>query len=87
VLNRFAGNGDPFAALAAAIHRIPAWIVHGARDQTISVEQSRTLVAALRNAGASPHYVELADADHSSSAVQGYGDPMLIRWLLEQQRP
>jgi predicted peptidase len=86
-LNSFASNADPFVALAKGIVRIPVWLVHGARDQTISVEQSRRLVAALRSAGASPHYRELADADHTSAAVQGYADPMLITWLLQQRRP
>jgi predicted peptidase len=86
-LNGFAGDADPFTALAKGIYRIPAWLVHGARDQTVGVEQSRNLVAALRNAGASPHYLELADADHTSAAAQGYADPMLIAWLLQQRRP
>lgn len=45
--------------------RTPLLIVHGAEDRTVSVEQSRAMVEALKDAGFNNlRYVELPDGDH-----------------------
>jgi dipeptidyl aminopeptidase/acylaminoacyl peptidase len=48
--------------------RTPLLIVHGAEDRTVSVEQSRAMVDALKDAGFTRmQYVELPDGDHHLS--------------------
>lgn len=84
--NAFAGARDPFAALAARIKPVAITIVHGEADDTVPVDQSRRLVAALKAEGAAVRYQELAGAGHIDAAVAAYDDAALIKWLLEQRR-
>ena len=75
-----ADAADPFAAAAARLAHLPCWLVHGARDAVVPVEQSRRMAAALRAAGASVHYRELPEAQHNVWDA-AYADPTLWRWL------
>jgi predicted peptidase len=63
-LGAFAGFGSP--ATARTIATIPQYIVHGDADPTVSVSGSRTMVAALRQAGAVVEYIEVPGGDHSN---------------------
>src|SRR5688572_7961937 len=56
---------DPYAATAARVKNIPAWLFHGDQDPTVPVTESRQLVAALKQAGASPRYNEYEGAPHN----------------------
>jgi predicted peptidase len=76
---------DPYAATAARVKAIPAWLFHGADDPTVPVTESRRLVAALREAGASPRYSEYEGVAHNSWD-RAFADPELPRWLLAQRR-
>ena len=85
--NRFVRATDPFAALAAKIAHVPIRIFHGGADETVPVEQSRRLAAALKAAGAkSLRYDEYAGADHVGAAVKAYGDEGLFTWLFAQRQ-
>ena len=46
---------------------------------------ARSLVAALRDAGASPHHTEYRGVGHNSWD-RAYSDPMIIDWMLAQKR-
>ena len=76
---------DPYAATAARVKGIPAWLFHGADDPTVPVTESRRIVAALEQAGASPHYTEYEGVGHNSWD-RAFADPELPKWLLAQRR-
>lgn len=84
--NAFVTAPDPFAALAAGLKGVPIWIFHGASDQTIDVEQSRRLAAALKNNGVEFRYFEYPGIDHVEAADRAYFTPAVYEWLLKQER-
>jgi len=78
------GGGKP--EMAEALQTLPIWIFHGLLDLSVSVEESRTMVAALERAR-NPHvlYSEY-DYDFHSIWDQTYGNPTVIMWLFDQLR-
>ncbi|HET8646653.1 MAG TPA: PHB depolymerase family esterase [Vicinamibacteria bacterium] len=76
---------DPYAATAARVKGIPAWLFHGADDATVPVAESRRIVAALEKAGASPRYTEYAGVPHNAWD-RAFAEPELAKWLLAQRR-
>lgn len=85
--NPFVTAPNPFAALALGIKEIPVRIFHGAKDETVSVEQSRRLAQALKDVGANVSYTEYPDANHVEAAVEAFADTELIVWMFRQSRP
>lgn len=77
------GGGDE--ATAGRFAGLPLWCFHGADDDVVPVERSRTMVAALRAAGGSPTYTELPGVGHDSW-TPAYRDPAVLGWLLSQRR-
>ena len=78
-------EGDPFAAVARRVARLPIWIFHGDADRTVSVEQSRRMFAALKAVGASVQYTELPGVPHNAWDP-AYDRPDLFTWLFQQRR-
>lgn len=76
------GGGDP--RTAARIRHIPIWAFHGALDRVVAARQSRIMVKALQDAGASPGYTEYPDVGHESW-VYAYREPHLLPWMFDQQ--
>lgn len=77
------GGGDP--ASASRLAKIPVWAVHGDADRAVPVEQSRTIIAAIREAGGQPNYTELQGVEHDSW-TQTYRDPNgVLKWMFEQR--
>ncbi len=77
--------GDKFIGMEPAemgrkFAQFPLWLFHGDADDVISVEVSRTLVKALRDAGGNPKYTEYPGVDHGSWEL-AYRDPELIEWM------
>jgi predicted peptidase len=79
--------GDPYAAVANRVGRLPIWLVHGDNDQTVSVEESRHMFAALRAAGDDVHLTELPGLDHNDTWNPGYQNAEMAAWLFAQRRP
>jgi len=82
--------GDKFIGMAPSeigrrFAQFPLWIFHGDADETISVEVSRALVKALRDAGGDPRYTEYAGVGHNCWE-KAYRDEGLIEWLFGQSR-
>jgi predicted peptidase len=77
------GGGDP--GQVGAIRDVPVWAFHGDRDPAVPVRASRKMIQALRQAGASPRYTEVADRGHDVWTV-AYRDLEVVRWLLTQRR-
>jgi predicted peptidase len=63
----------------------PIWAFHGEKDEAVSVERSRTIVAAIKKAGGQASYTEYAGADHLiwSKVVR---EPDLLPWMFGQHR-
>lgn len=80
-----AGFADPYAGTAERLAHLPIWIVHGAADPVVPVEESRQMAAALEAAGAAVRYDELPGVGHDAWDP-AYGDPELWRWLFAQGR-
>lgn len=76
---------DPPAALATRIRRLPVWVYHGDADRSVPVEQSRTVVASLKAAGADVRYTELPGVGHNSWDA-AFGSPQVAAWLFKQRR-
>lgn len=78
-------SGVPYAGDAAKLATLPIWVFHGARDNIISVEFSRKMVAALKAAGGTVKYTEFPKSHHNIWA-KVYEDPELYTWLLAQRK-
>lgn len=76
------GGGDP--AWAEKIKAIPCWCFHGEKDSTVPAMRSRSMIDALKAAGAKPKYDEYAGVDHNSWD-RAYATDGLYTWLLEQK--
>ncbi len=79
------GGGEPKEAVKA--RAIPIWAFHGDKDAVVPVHYTREMIAALRQAGATPRYWEYEGGTHAGTAERAYCEPDLINWLFEQRRP
>lgn len=77
------GGGDDRAA--ARIASLPTWCFHGDADTAVSVERSRSMIAALKAAGGRPIYSELPGVGHDSW-TPAYRDGFVLDWLFSQHR-
>lgn len=77
------GGGDQ--SKVARLTNVPIWVFHGARDESVAVERSRTIVAGIRNAGGKVRYTEYADTGHIiwPSVVR---ETELLPWLFAQRK-
>jgi len=77
------GGGDPKGA--EKIKDIPCWVWHGDQDRAVKVDLSRQMVEALKKAGGSPRYTELAHIGHNSWDP-AYASDDLYAWLFAQKK-
>jgi predicted esterase len=77
------GGGD--AARMPSLVGMPLQIWHGAQDRVVPVERSRSLVAALRVAGAAVDYRELEQVGHDVW-LQAFGAGGGLPWLFQQDQ-
>lgn len=77
------GAGDP--TQAAKLTKIPIWAFHGAKDEVVTVEGSRSMVAAIRKAGGNPRYTEYPDTNHDVW-TKAFNEPDLLPWVFAQKR-
>ena len=77
------GGGDP--AKVSRLVKTPIWDFHGAKDEAVPVERSRTITAAIKKAGGQARYTEYADVDHLiwPKVVK---ETELLPWLFAQRR-
>jgi predicted peptidase len=78
------GGGDELYADRLA--NVPVWAWHGDADEVVPVAKSRRMIDAIRAAGGTPKYTELADVGHDSW-TPAYTDPNgLVPWMFSQRR-
>ncbi len=77
------GGGDP--AKVSRLTKTPIWAFHGAKDESVPVARSRSIVAAIKQAGGQARYTEYADVDHLvwPRVVK---ETELLPWLFAQRR-
>jgi predicted peptidase len=74
------GGGNP--ATAAKFKDVPCWCFHGDADKQVSVELSRKMIKALKDAGGNPKYDEYPGVDHNSWD-RAYANAELYTWFLK----
>jgi predicted esterase len=78
-------GGEVFRpGLAGWVKHVPVWIFHGDQDDTVPVQMSRKMAVAVKAAGGTVKYTELAGVTHSMT--QAIREPGLPAWILAQQR-
>jgi predicted peptidase len=79
------GGGDK--GTAAAIKDTPVWAFHGDADPIVSIDDTLGMIDALRAAGGSPKFTEIAGAGHEIwDGVLGDAGNTLYPWLFAQSR-
>jgi predicted peptidase len=77
------GSGDSDDAKVLA--GIPLWAFHGAKDETVPVEDSLQMIEAIRKAGGKPKLTVIPEAGHGiCRSVCSRAD--LWTWLFKQHR-
>lgn len=71
---------------APRLAKLPIWTFHGDQDNVIKVDRSRSMVAALQQAGGKPKFTEFPGVAHNSWS-KAFADPELLPWLFSQKRP
>ena len=77
------GGGDE--AKAPRLSSVQIWAFHGEKDEAVSVERSRRMIAAVREAGGKPRYTEYKGAGHVIWD-EVFSEPDLIEWVFAQSK-
>ncbi|MBI4766695.1 MAG: prolyl oligopeptidase family serine peptidase [Deltaproteobacteria bacterium] len=77
-----AGGGNP--GRMGKIAHIPQLVVHGEKDQIVSVERSRQMVEAAQKLNVKLKYFEIPDGDHDSVALQTFKE--VFDWFDSHRR-
>jgi predicted peptidase len=76
---------DPYVYVAKQVSTLPIWVFHGDADKSVSIEESRNMVKALKAIGANVQYTEFPGVDHNAWDP-AYDRDDLIQWMLKQSR-
>jgi predicted peptidase len=85
------GGGSPYApvgydpARAQALKSLPIWVFHGAKDQTVKLEESERMVKFLRGFGCQVEFTIYPEAGHDAW-TETYNNPKLNEWFLQHKR-
>jgi predicted peptidase len=71
--------------MARDLKDMPLWAFHGEADQTVPVEESRRLVAAVKAAGGSPKLTTYPGVDHNAWD-RAYRTEDLAAWFLSHKK-
>jgi predicted peptidase len=77
------GAGNPKLAARAAATAV--WAFHGAKDDIIPPEYSRSMIAEVKRAGGKPRYTEYKDLGHEIWD-RVFQEPDLEEWLFAQHK-
>jgi predicted peptidase len=77
------GGGDE--KQAANLKHVPIWAFHGAKDESVNVERSRRMIAAVRQAGGQPKYTEYPEEGHTIWE-KVFREPDLLPWVFAQKK-
>ncbi len=71
----------------AAFTSLGVWAFHGAKDPTVPLEESETMVAALKKTGVTDLQLTVYPEAKHDSWTETYANPELYVWLLKHERP
>jgi predicted peptidase len=77
------GGGDPYRV--CRLGDMPVWVFHGAKDTTVSPEESVKMVEALKNCNGNVKFTLYPELEHDCW-TQTYQNPELYQWFLEQSK-
>lgn len=77
--------GGADVAQASKIAALPIWTFHGSQDKAVPVVRSRSMLAALWQAGSDAHYREYPDAPHNVW-TRTYRDGEVLAWFFAQRK-
>ncbi len=79
------GGGQPFVMMGLKkIAHVPWIVIHGDKDPTVSVEESRKMVKAGKDLGTEIKYIEVPGGDHVNIAVPAFKD--IFDWFDAHKR-
>ncbi|MEY2881720.1 MAG: hypothetical protein RLZZ15_4100 [Verrucomicrobiota bacterium] len=70
----------------AALTSLGVWAFHGAKDPTVPLAESETMVAALKTAAVADVQLTVYPEAKHDSWTETYNNPALYAWLLKHQR-
>lgn len=76
------GGGDP--ASAPRLTKTPIWAIHGDADEVVPVDETRTMIEAIRSAGGHPLYTELPGVGHDSWSQTYAETEGVLPWAYQQ---
>ena len=72
-------DADPYAFAGQSLHNVPIWLFHGADDTVVPADESRQLIASLKQ-NPDAHYTEYPGVGHNAWE-KAYADPEMWKWL------
>jgi predicted peptidase len=85
------GGGNPNyfhsygPARKAALKSLPFWVFHGDKDNSVPLDESQRMVAALKKFGCDVRFTIYPGVEHDSW-TQTYANPELYEWFLGHKR-
>ncbi len=77
------GGGMP--EKACVLKDLPVWVFHGAKDPVVPLQESESMVNALKACNGNVRFTVYPDAGHDSW-TQTYDNPELYKWFLSHKR-
>ena len=77
------GEGDP--TQATKMNRVPIWVFHGDKDNTVPLQRSQEMVDAVTKAGGNVKLTVYPGVGHNSWS-ETYANPKVYKWLLSHRR-
>jgi predicted peptidase len=71
-------------AWASRLKAMPVWVFHGSKDEIVPVEESESMINALKAVGGDVKFTMLPDRDHF--ILNTYENKQLYEWLLQHKR-
>lgn len=81
-----AAGPDEFSAVARRVREIPTWILHGADDVQVQLEEAQGMWRALAARGAPVRYTEMPGVAHRAAIADALQTDGLVTWLLQQRK-
>ena len=77
--------GYGFPERVCVLKDVPVWVFHGAKDDTVPLEESQVLVDMLESCGDNVKFTVYPEANHDSWTAT-YNNPDLYTWFLSHTR-
>ena len=74
---------DGFMERIKLLKDVPVWVFHGAKDPRVPIENSESIVAALKAIDGNVKYTIYPDAEHDSW-TETYNNAEIYQWMLSQ---